>query len=94
MPDSDPAPDQVKAALPGLAKHFDLLVIDTPPAAPDWLSSVMAAADLVLIPVRPSPHGAFGPADALGGCRLQDQERSGDLACGQTRDGPQGQGDC
>lgn len=56
MPDSDPAPDQVKAALPALAKHFDLLVIDTPPAAPDWLSSVMAAADLVLIPVRPSPH--------------------------------------
>lgn len=56
MPDSDPAPDEVKAALPALAKHFDLLLIDTPPAAPEWLQSVMAAADLVLIPVRPSPH--------------------------------------
>ena len=52
MPDSDPPPDKVKAALPQLARHFDLLLMDTPPAAPDWL----AAADLVLIPVRPSPH--------------------------------------
>ncbi|CAM4027801.1 ATPase involved in chromosome partitioning-like protein [Paracoccus yeei] len=56
MPDSDPAPEKVKAALPNLIKHFDLLLIDTPPAAPEWLESVMAAADLVVIPVRPSPH--------------------------------------
>ncbi|MDN3714408.1 ParA family protein [Paracoccus cavernae] len=56
MPDTDPAPEQVKAALPALAKHFDILVIDTPPAAPEWLTTVMAEADLVLIPVRPSPH--------------------------------------
>lgn len=56
MPDTDPAPDKVKAALPQLAKHFDLLLVDTPPAAPEWLESVMASANLVLIPVRPSPH--------------------------------------
>lgn len=56
MPDSDPAPEKVRAALPALAKHFDLLLIDTPPAAPEWLQSVMSAADLVVIPVRPSPH--------------------------------------
>lgn len=56
MPDEDPSPERLTAALPALARHFDILVIDTPPAAPEWLASVMAAADLVLIPVRPSPH--------------------------------------
>ena len=56
MPDADPSPEQLKAALPALAQHFDLLIVDTPPAAPDWLPSVMASADLVLVPVRPSPH--------------------------------------
>lgn len=66
MPDSDPAPEKVKAALPALAKHFDLLVIDTPPAAPEWLQSVMASADLVLIPVRPSPHDLRAVGATLG----------------------------
>ena len=56
MADADPAPEQLKAALPALAKHFDILIVDTPPAAPDWLPVVMGAADLVLVPVRPSPH--------------------------------------
>lgn len=56
MADSDPAPEKLTAALPGLAKHFDLLIVDTPPAAPEWLPSVMSTADLVLVPVRPSPH--------------------------------------
>lgn len=56
MAEADPAPEKLAAALPALAKHFDLLVVDTPPAAPEWLGSVMSAADLVLVPVRPSPH--------------------------------------
>lgn len=66
MPDSDPAPEALKAALPALAKHFDVLLIDTPPAAPDWLQSVMAAADLVVIPVRPSPHDLRAVGATLG----------------------------
>lgn len=56
MPDADPSPDDLKAALPALSQHFDLLIIDTPPSAPDWLGEVMAHADLVLMPVRPSAH--------------------------------------
>lgn len=56
MADADPAPDRLTAALPAMAKHFDLVIVDTPPAAPEWLSAVMQAADLVLVPVRPSPH--------------------------------------
>ena len=35
--------------------QFDLCIIDTPPAAPEWLAEALGAADLVLIPVRPSP---------------------------------------
>ena len=30
-------------------------MIDTPPAAPSWLTETLRAADLALIPVRPSP---------------------------------------
>lgn len=33
-----------------------LVVIDTPPAASPALASTLALADLVLLPVRPSPH--------------------------------------
>jgi chromosome partitioning protein len=34
----------------------DLIVIDTPPALNDTIAAVLRAADLVLIPTRPSPH--------------------------------------
>jgi chromosome partitioning protein len=35
---------------------YDLAVIDTPPAITDAIRSVVALADLVMIPARPSPH--------------------------------------
>lgn len=35
---------------------FKLLVIDTPPAITETIGQVMAHADLVIIPARPSPH--------------------------------------
>ncbi len=42
--------------LPGLAKAgHDLLIIDTPPAADKIVVLAIASADLVLVPVRPSP---------------------------------------
>ena len=37
------------------AEGYELCVIDTPPAATASIGAVIAAADLVLIPVRPSP---------------------------------------
>lgn len=43
-------PDIVKAA----SKQFDFLVVDTPPAADDWVVDVMAVADRIIIPVRAS----------------------------------------
>ena len=37
-------------------RQVELAVIDTPPALTDMITAAIAAADLVLIPARPSPH--------------------------------------
>lgn len=55
MLDRDPAPQALRGTLDAAAAQFDLCIVDTPPAAPEWLSEALGAADLVLIPVRPSP---------------------------------------
>lgn len=55
MLDRDPHPEALRETLDAAKAQFDLCVIDTPPAAPEWLSDVLVAADLVLVPVRPSP---------------------------------------
>jgi chromosome partitioning protein len=55
MLDRDPAPHALKPTLEAAKAQFDLCIIDTPPAAPEWLAEALGAADLVLIPVRPSP---------------------------------------
>ena len=51
----DPAPHSLRDTLNAAQGQFDLVVIDTPPAAPSWLTETLRAADLALIPVRPSP---------------------------------------
>ncbi|WP_435171188.1 AAA family ATPase [Falsirhodobacter sp. 1013] len=56
MPGRDPGPKELKKAIDTTAIHgFDYLFIDTPPASDAWLSDAMKLADLVVIPVRPSP---------------------------------------
>lgn len=55
MLDRDPAPHALRATLNAAQAQFDLCIIDTPPAAPEWLAEALGVADLVLIPVRPSP---------------------------------------
>lgn len=55
MLEADPAPDALGRTLQAAARMFDLSIIDTPPAAPAWLADALGSADLVLIPVRPSP---------------------------------------
>ena len=55
MLDRDPLPDVLRTTLDAARERFDLCIIDTPPAASEWLAEALAAADLVLIPVRPSP---------------------------------------
>lgn len=57
------AASSLARALPGLSKAgYDLLIIDTPPAADEIVSLAIASADLVLVPVRPSPDDL----DAIG----------------------------
>jgi chromosome partitioning protein len=52
------APDDGPAAALEAAKAAgaDLVLIDTPPAAVPVVAEAMALADLVLLPVQPSPH--------------------------------------
>ena len=56
MLEADPEPHQVPEVLRKLrdGDHFDLVIIDTPPTVPPWLSEVMASSNLVLIPARAS----------------------------------------
>jgi chromosome partitioning protein len=51
----DPMPRAIRDTLEAAQGRFDLVVIDTPPAAPAWLAETLRAADMALIPVRPSP---------------------------------------
>ena len=55
MLNTDPAPHALKGTIEAAKQQFDVIVIDTPPAAPAWLADTLAVADLALIPVRPSP---------------------------------------
>ena len=55
MLDRDPLPVVLKASIAAAQHRFDLCIIDTPPGASEWLAEAIQAADLVLIPVRPSP---------------------------------------
>jgi chromosome partitioning protein len=59
-----PTPHFVKAGLPDLERALagleqagiKIAVVDTPPAITQSISKVVAHADLVLVPTRPSPH--------------------------------------
>ena len=70
MLDRDPAPDVLRATLNAAQAQFDLCIIDTPPAAPEWLAEALGAADLVLISVRPSPDDLRAVARRSHGLQL------------------------
>ncbi len=50
--------------LPEMSKGYDHVVIDGPPRVSDLARSAIIAADLVLIPVQPSPYDVWA-ADAI-----------------------------
>ena len=45
-----------------LAAGVELLVIDTPPGQPAYISALLASADVVLVPVRPTPDDLLAAA--------------------------------
>ena len=59
-----PTPVFAQATVPGFAEDMErlrdlgikVLIVDTPPALTSAIAAVVALADLVLIPSRPSPH--------------------------------------
>jgi chromosome partitioning protein len=63
----------LRATVTGLGRDgFDLLVIDTPPAVSRVAADAMAVADLVVVPVQPSPDDV----EAVG-ATIELAERSG-----------------
>jgi chromosome partitioning protein len=52
-----PIKGDLKKTIPALREAgFTLLIIDTPPAITASIAATVALADLVVVPVRPSPH--------------------------------------
>jgi len=49
----------------GLARDYDHVVIDGPPRVTDLARSAIMAADLVVIPVQPSPYDVWSAAEVI-----------------------------
>jgi chromosome partitioning protein len=59
------ARDTLHREAPELARHVDHVVIDGPPRVAGLLRSALLAADLVIIPVQPSPFDGWASAEML-----------------------------
>lgn len=59
------ARDTLHREAPELARHADHVVIDGPPRVASLMRSALLAADLVLIPVQPSPFDGWASAEML-----------------------------
>jgi chromosome partitioning protein len=51
--------------LPGLARGYDLVVIDGPPRVYDVARSIIMASDMVVIPVQPSPYDVWAAKEIV-----------------------------
>lgn len=51
--------------LPDMAKNYDHVVIDGPPRVSELARSAIAAADIVLIPVQPSPYDVWAAQEVV-----------------------------
>ncbi|KFC62056.1 Partition protein [Devosia sp. LC5] len=58
--------DTLHREAPELARDADIVVIDGPPRVAALMRSALLAADLVLIPVQPSPFDGWASAEMLG----------------------------
>lgn len=59
------ARDTLHREAPALARDADVVVIDGPPRVAGLMRSALLAADLVLIPVQPSPFDGWASAEML-----------------------------
>lgn len=51
--------DKLHREIPTHAAHYDHVIIDAPPQVNTIARSIILAADLILIPVQPSPHDVW-----------------------------------
>ena len=51
--------------LPALASNYDVVIIDGPPRVYDVARSAIMAADLVLVPVQPSPYDVWAAEEII-----------------------------
>ncbi len=51
--------------LPGLARNYEVVIVDGAPRVNDLGRSAILASDLVLIPVQPSPYDVWAAADTV-----------------------------
>src|SRR3984957_6389762 len=51
--------------LPALAGNYELVIIDGPPRVYDVARSAIMAADLVLVPVQPSPYDVWAAKEII-----------------------------
>ena len=51
--------------LPALAKDFDHVVIDGPPRVSDLARSAIIAADIVVVPIQPSPYDVWAADEII-----------------------------
>jgi len=51
--------DKLHREIPTHALHYDHVIIDAPPQVNSIARSIILAADLILIPVQPSPHDVW-----------------------------------
>jgi len=59
------ARDTLHREAPEMARDVDAVVIDGPPRVAGLMRSALLAADLVLLPVQPSPFDGWGSAEML-----------------------------
>jgi chromosome partitioning protein len=52
--------------IPAIADNYDHIIIDGPPRASELARSAISAADLVLIPVQPSPYDVWAAQEIIG----------------------------
>jgi chromosome partitioning protein len=57
--------DKLHRDMTAHAANYDHLVIDAPPQVSSIARSIILAADLILIPVQPSPHDIWSAADIV-----------------------------
>lgn len=57
--------DKLHKEMAAHAANYDQIVIDAPPQVSTIARSIILAADLILIPVQPSPHDIWAAADIV-----------------------------